>query len=469
MNEPKHDSPTLYLLDGHALIYRAFFAMISRPLTTSKGENTSAPFGLSRFLARILDEYRPDYVGVVLDAGDSYRTELYEDYKATREKMPDELAASMDRCREGVEAFHVPVIEVEGWEADDVIGTLASQASDEGLHTVIVSGDKDFYQLIDEDVHLLNPGRRGPGAVEEAEVTPENASVRLGVPPGLVVDYLALIGDSSDNVPGVRGIGPKTAPGLLERYGSLERLLENAGEVERAGVRKALLEHSDLAKLSKQLVTIRTDVPVELDLDALRRGPPDRARLRELFLELEFHTMAREYAPDEPGPTESAPGRSSDERSYETVVDPEHLTKVLEELRKAGMIAVDTETTSIDPMRAKLVGISLSAEPGKAWYLPFAHVPPASVPDVDGNPSFAFDTVEVPNLPPVTSEPMSDLRALLADPDVGKIGHNIKYDMIVLERAGAPPGASTSTRLSHPTFSILENAPTASMCSASNG
>ena len=139
MNESRPDTPTLFLLDGHALIYRAFFAMISRPLTTSKGENTSAPFGLSRFLVRILDEYRPDYVGVVLDAGDSYRTELYEDYKATREKMPDELAASMDRCREVVEAFHVPVIEVEGWEADDVIGTLASQASHEGLRTVIVS------------------------------------------------------------------------------------------------------------------------------------------------------------------------------------------------------------------------------------------------------------------------------------------------------------------------------------------
>jgi DNA polymerase-1 len=440
VNESRPDTPTLFLLDGHALIYRAFFAMISRPLTTSKGENTSAPFGLSRFLVRILDEYRPDYVGVVLDAGDSYRTELYDDYKATREKMPDELAASMDRCREVVEAFHVPVIEVEGWEADDVIGTLASQASHEGLRTVIVSGDKDFYQLIADDVHLLNPGRRGPGAVEEAEVTPENASVRLGVPPGLVVDYLALIGDSSDNVPGVRGIGPKTAPGLLERFGSLERLLENAEQVERAGVRKALLEHSELAKLSKELVTIRTDVPVELDLDALRRGPPDRARLRELFLELEFHTMAREYAPDEPDSTGDAPGRSSEERTYETVIDPGHLATVLEELRKAGTIAVDTETTSIDPMRAKLVGISLSAEPGKAWYLPFAHVPPASVPDAEGNPSFAFDTAEVPNLPPVTSEAMADLRALLADPDVGKIGHNIKYDMIVLERAGAPLG-----------------------------
>ncbi len=440
MNEPKQDLPTLYLLDGHALIYRAFFAMISRPLTTSKGENTSAPFGLSRFLVRILDEHKPDYVGVVLDAGDSYRTELYEEYKATREKMPDELAASMDRCREVVEAFQVPVIEIEGWEADDVIGTLARQASDEGLHTVIVSGDKDFYQLIDENVHLLNPGRRGAGAVEEAEVTPANASERLGVPPHLVVDYLALIGDSSDNVPGVRGIGPKTAPGLLERFGSLEQLLVGADRVESNRVRNALHEYADMARLSRDLVTIRTDVPVELDLDALRRGPPDRARLRELFLELEFHSMAREYAPDEPEPTDAAPGRSASERRYETITDLDRLAAVMAELRNAVTFAVDTETTSIDPMRARLVGISLSADPGKAWYLPFAHVPPASVPDSEGNPSFAFDSVDIPNLPPVTSEAMSGLRELLADPDLAKVGHNIKYDMIVLERAGAPLG-----------------------------
>ena len=207
-----HHTPTLYLLDGHALIYRAFFAMISRPLTTSSGENTSAPFGLARFLIRLMEDHEPDYVGVVLDAGDSYRTEVYPEYKATREKMPDEMAASLPRVREIVEAFRVPVIEIPDWEADDVIGTLARQAAQQGVRTVIVSGDKDFYQLIDDMTHLLNPGRGGPAGVDEERVTPENAAERLGVEPRHVTDYLALIGDSSDNVPGVRGIGKKTAP-----------------------------------------------------------------------------------------------------------------------------------------------------------------------------------------------------------------------------------------------------------------
>jgi len=440
LNAREHDRPTLFLLDGHALIYRAFFAMISRPLTTSRGENTSAPFGLSRFLIRILEEYRPDYIGVVLDAGDSYRTELFEEYKATREKMPDELAASMDRCREVVEAFRVPVIEIPPWEADDVIGTLARQASAAGLDTVIVSGDKDFYQLIDHDVHLLNPGRSGPGAVEEAEITPENAAERLGVPPRLVVDYLALIGDSSDNVPGVRGIGPKTAPGLLEEHGSLEALLEAAETIDSTRVRNALLAHADTARLSKQLVTIRTDAPIHLDLAALRRDPPDRARLRELFLDLEFHGLAREYAPDEPAPDEDAPGTGADSRQYETVTDSARLAEVLAELRGAEMVAIDTETSSLDPLRADLVGISFASRPGRAWYLPFAHVPPASVPDAEGNPSFAFHTTAVPNLPSIRSDEMADLRALIADPTISKVGHNIKYDMHVLERAGAPIG-----------------------------
>ncbi|MDT8435623.1 MAG: DNA polymerase I [Gemmatimonadota bacterium] len=434
--------PTLFLLDGHALVYRAFFAMISRPLTTSKGENTSAPFGLARFLVRILEERRPDYVGVVFDAGDSYRTELFEDYKATREKMPDELAASFPRCREVVEGFRVPVIEVEGWEADDVIGTLAARASEHGLRTVIVSGDKDFYQLIDDDVHLLNPGRGGAGAVEESEVGPENASERLGVPPAHVVDYLALIGDSSDNVPGVRGIGPKTAPDLLARYGSLEVLLEHAEEIDGTRVRNALLAHAEAARLSKRLVTIRKDAPVELDLEALKREEPDRARLRELFLALEFHTLAREFAPDAPAADERSevPGPAPGEDDYAAITDPADLPAVLAELRRAEMLAVDTETTSLDPLRARLVGISLAAAPGRAWYLPFGHRPPSAVPDAEGNPSFAFDVSEVPNLPPLGSEPLAGLRALLADPSVPKVGHNIKYDMIVLERAGAPLG-----------------------------
>jgi DNA polymerase-1 len=430
--------PTLYLLDGHALIYRAFYAMISRPLTTSRGENTSAPFGLARFLIRLLEEIRPDYVGVVLDAGDSFRTEVFPEYKATREKMPDELAASLPRVREIVEAFRVPVIEVEGWEADDVIGTLARQAAGRDIQSVIVSGDKDFYQLIDERTFLLNPGRGGPAAVEETFVTPENAAERLGVEPARVTDYLALLGDSSDNIPGVRGIGVKTAPGLIERFGDLEQILARAHEVDSARARKALREYADEARLSKELVTIQTDAPVELDLEALARKEPDRARLRGIFMELEFRTLARDWAPEtasaEPSDTQAAP---ADSARYELVTDEEHVAAVIAELRAAGTIAVDTETTGTNPMVAALVGVSLSGTEGKAFYFPFGHRPPASVPDADGNPTLALGAdLEVANLPPIASPAMTGLRELLADPAVRKVGHNIKYDMIVLERSG---------------------------------
>jgi DNA polymerase-1 len=447
-------TPTLYLLDGHALIYRAFFAMISRPLTTSSGENTSAPFGLARFLIRLVEDHDPDYVGVVLDAGDSYRTEVYPEYKATREKMPEEMSASLPRVRDIVEAFRVPLIEIPDWEADDVIGTLARQAAAQGVRTVIVSGDKDFYQLIDEMTHLLNPGRGGPAGVDEERVTPANASERLGVPPWHVTDYLALIGDSSDNIPGVRGIGKKTAPGLIEQFGDLEKILAHAEEIEGKRVRNALLEYPDMARLSKELVTIRLDVPVELDLEALARTEPDRERLREIFLDLEFHTLARDWAPEDTPPPVSAVSPVDDEDTasaaggddasgpdYQLVTDADQIPAIVDEMRAAGTIAVDTETTSIDPMRANLVGISLSAAEETAYYLAFGHVPSAVTTDPDGNPMLMLDTPEpVPNLPSITSPTMGPLRDLLADPSVRKIGHNIKYDMHVLARAGAPLG-----------------------------
>lgn len=445
-------TPTLYLLDGHALIYRAFFAMISRPLTTSSGENTSAPFGIARFLVRLIDDHRPDYVGFVLDAGDSYRTEVFPEYKATREKMPDEMAASLPRVREIVEGFRVPVIEVPDWEADDVIGTLARQAAERGVRTVIVSGDKDFYQLIDEMTHLLNPGRGGPAGVDEERVTPENASDRLGVVPAHVTDYLALIGDSSDNIPGVRGIGKKTAPALIERFGDLDSILAHAEEVEGKRARGALLEHSDEARLSKELVTIRTDAPIELDLEDLARTEPDRERLRRIFLALEFHGLARDWAPDttpDPGEatvttdgdTTPAATRASGEPVYELVTDPSRVEELVRELRAAPLIAVDTETTGTDPMRAELVGLSLSGAEGRASYLPFGHAPPSLRTDAEGNPVLALEEPEpVSNLPAITSTDMSSLRELLADDRVLKAGHNIKYDMIVLERAGAPLG-----------------------------
>jgi DNA polymerase-1 len=422
------DRPTLYLIDGYALIYRAFYAMISRPLTTSSGENTSAPYGLARFLLDLLEEHDPDYLGVVFDAGHSFREEVHPEYKATREKMPEELEASLPRCRSLVEAMRIPVVEAEDWEADDVIGTLAEQAEEEGLHTVVISGDKDFYQLVGEHTWLLNPGRGGSNPVEAEWVTPENAEERLGVPPEKVPDYLALIGDSSDNVPGVRGIGEKTAPKLLEEIPTVEEILERSDELSSTRARNALADHGGEAEMSKRLVTIRRDAPVELDPERFRREPPDWEALRDLFLELEFHSLLREVAPEGEGPAEE---------DYELVTDADRVREVVAEMREAGRIAVDTETTSLDPMRAELVGVSLCAEPGRAYYLPFGHVPPKVTEDEEGNPALALEQGEEPeNLPPFTGDETEGLRDLLADPEVEKIAHNAKYDRIVLERAG---------------------------------
>lgn len=425
------ERPTLFLIDGYALIYRAFFAMISRPLTTSSGENTSAPYGLARFLVRLLEEHEPEYVGMVFDAGDSFRTEVHPEYKATREKMPEELEASIPRCRALVEAFRVPVLEVAGWEADDVIGSLAAQASERGVRTVIVSGDKDFYQLIDENTFLLNPGRGGPAAVEEEWVTPENASDRLGVAPHQVTDYLALLGDSSDNVPGVPGIGKKTANALLAEFGSLDELIARVDEVGITRARKALRANAERARLSRELVTIRRDVPIELDLDRLARQPPDRDRLRQLFLALEFRSLVREFAP--------AVEAMTRESEYRLVTEAGELESLVEAARKAKRVALAVVGSSGDPMRAGLVGLGLAVSPGRAWYLPFGHVAPTVARDEAGDPVLSFEDPRIVSLPALgSSDAAAGLRELLADPAVEKIGHDLKFCLHVLERAGAP-------------------------------
>jgi DNA polymerase I len=413
----------LYLIDGYALIYRAFFALISRPLVTSRGENTSAAWGVTKFLLKVLEQHRPDYLGVVFDAGSSDRHIIYPDYKATREKMPTELEASLPRVREIVRAFNVPVLELEGYEADDVIGTLATQAADAGLEAVIVSGDKDFYQLVGPGICLLNPGRGGPAAVEEEWVDLSNAHQRLGVPPHHVIDYLGLIGDSSDNIPGVRGIGPKTAVQLIQQFGSIEEILNHASEIPNKRAREALEQCSEEAMLSKSLVTIRTDLPVPLDLQDLECGPPDRERLKELFLELEFHSLVRDYGAPEPKRVEE---RTVD---YRTLLEPDEVAELVRRIREQGRFAVDTETTSLDPLRAELVGMAISLTPGQAYYLPFRHCRPGG--DLPDGP-------EVRNLPEILSTPVRPLVELLADPSVGKIGQNLKYDLLVLRRAGIP-------------------------------
>ncbi len=436
---------TLYLVDGYALIYRAFFAMIARPLTTRRGENTSAAWGVTNFLLRLLERRRPDYLAWIHDLGESFRHQTYPEYKATRQKLTEELQQEFDRSVERIEqileAFRVPLVGVEGYEADDVIGTLATAAR--GLQVVIVSGDKDFYQLIGPGIALLNPGRGGPAAVEEHWVDQTNASERLGVPPDRVVDYLALVGDTSDNVPGVKGVGEKTALELLKTFGDLDAILANAERIPGKRAREAVQQYAELARLSRELVTIRRDVPLPLDLDRLRVRPPDVPRLTELFTELEFRSLIPklsslevaatrtpaaevERAPAVTGPPSLATLKPA---LVEPMIidDPADLSAAVAEWRRAPLLALDTEATSLDPMRAELVGMSLAVGPGRSWYLPFAHVAP------DGE--LAGGTAPR-NLPPLSSEPLAPLRDLLSDSRVPKAGHNIKYDWLVLRRAG---------------------------------
>jgi DNA polymerase I len=422
--------PVLFLVDGYALIYRAFFAMIRSPLTTSRGENTSAVWGVANFLLRLLQKHRPPYVAWVHDAGSSFRHETFPEYKATREKLDAELQQAFDRSVERIEtllaAVGVRLVEVDGYEADDVIGTLAVQAADRGFDVVIVSGDKDFYQLLGEHITLLNPGRGGPAAVEEQHVTLANAADRLGVPPAQVVDFLALVGDSADNVPGVRGVGEKTAQKLLAEHGTLEAVLAHAADVPTKKVRDALLADADRARLSKVLVTIHRDVPVALDPPAFAARAPDWARLLELFTELEFRSLVQQVAARlEEAPTVDVPV-DVPAAAYVVADTLEAVADAVRRARDARVVAIDCETTSIEPMRADLVGLSLAVGPGVAWYLPFAHHPSGDM----------LETAGVRNLPPIGDPALTPLRDLLADATVEKVGHNIKFDWMVLQRAG---------------------------------
>src|SRR5881409_1330577 len=435
----------VFLVDGYALIYRAFFAMIARPLTTKSGENTSAVWGITNFLLRLYENYHPEYIGWVHDRGVSFRQQEYPEYKATREKLGEEMQQDFDRSLERVcqilDAFHIPVIAINGYEADDVVATLAQRAvTAGGLQAVIVSGDKDFYQLIGPGIALLNPGRGGPAAVEEQWVDQSNASARLGVPPERVIDYLALVGDSSDNIPGVKGVGEKTALELLKTLGDLDAILAGADRIPGKRARAAVQQHAELARLSRDLVTIRRDVPLPLDLEALRLRPPEVPRLTELFTELEFRSLIPKLGSLEgvgaggPAPTGqrlaavTAPPAPTALIVEPTIVDdPVALPAMVAACRAAALLALDTATSSLDPMRAELVGLSLAAAPGRSWYLPFAHVAPDG--ELAGGP-------QPRNLPALASDALAPLRALLADASVPKAGHNIKYDWLVLRRAG---------------------------------
>ncbi len=434
------ETPRLFLIDGHALIYRSFFAMISRPLRTSRGENTSAAWGVVNFLLRLQSKYRPEYLIWVLDKGDSFRSAMYPEYKSTRQKLDAELQQDFDlaleQTREILEAFGVPVVAIDGYEADDVIGTLASREADRGVQVVIVSGDKDFYQLIGPRIALLNPGRGGPAGVEEHWVDESNASERLGVEPSKVIDYLALVGDASDNVPGVHGVGEKTAVLLLAEFGDLDTILAKAGEVKAKRAREALLSEADQARLSRQLVTIRKDVPVGIELREAVRQEPDPLALRTVLTRLEFHSLVTRLglvAHHEPAEGLAAQAgadvmpAAAPAAEVKVVDDPLALADMLTDLRTAPLLALDVRTSAGEPHDAKLVGLGLAASLSRAWYLPFGHRP------ADGE---LAAPVDVQNLPALSDSACVDLVALLQDPQVAKGGHDIKRGWQVLRNHG---------------------------------
>ncbi|MFZ5858521.1 MAG: DNA polymerase I [Chloroflexota bacterium] len=429
--------PTLYLIDGHALAYRMYFALTaggagSQRWQTSKGEPTAGTYGFARELVRILELEKPEYLAVAFDTGKTFRDKLYPEYKATREKMPDDLRTQIERIRQIVDAFNIPRLEMEGYEADDVLGTIARQVAAQGLGVKIITGDRDLLQLVGDRTAVYIAGD------DKTYITPEDVQAsKFGVRPEQVVDYKAIVGDTSDNIPGVPGVGEKTALGLLNKFKTLDEIYAHLDEVENRW-RGKLEAGKDSAYLSRDLATIRTDLSIKLDLERARAHDFDAAAVTSLLGELEFKTLVNKVAAlkgasaDAPAPS-PARGKAGQMSMFEApaafVVTPqiesnievrvvdtsEKLAALVKELNKAKVIAFDTETTSTEEMQAELVGISLAIKDGEGIYIPVGH---------------RIGT----NLP--LEEVIEALRPPMTNPKIGKVAHHAKYDFIVLARHG---------------------------------
>jgi len=393
----------LFLIDGTALAYRSYFAFIRNPLINSKGENTSAVFGFTNSILKIIKDENPDYIGVVFDTGKpTFRHEMYPEYKATREKMPDEMRPQLGRIKEVIEAFNIPVLEMEGFEADDVMGTLAEKVSGQSIDVFLVTGDKDFMQLVKPGIFVYNVKAGG----KDAEILDnEKVTEKLGITPGQVIDLFGLMGDKSDNVPGIPGIGEKTALKLLSEFESLENILNNLESIKKESLRNKIKEFQDLAALSKKLVTIKRDVPVELNLKALEKEDYDRDALFQLFKELEFTSLLDKIAEK----------NTNDGKHYHLITTLSDLEELTENLKRTDF-AFDLETTSSDPMRAEIVGFSFSFREGEAYYIP--------VKAPENSQTLNIDKV------------LLYLKPVMEKEKFKKTGQNAKYDIIILKRNG---------------------------------
>jgi len=423
--------PTLYLIDGHALAYRMYFALTagggSQRWQTSTGEPTAGTYGFARELLRIFEQEKPDYLAVAFDTGKTFRDDIYPEYKATRAKMPDDLRPQLERIRQVVDAFNIPRLEMEGFEADDVLGSVAYWATKQGLGVKIITGDRDLLQLVNQRIIVYLAGD------DQNYITPEDVLGKLHVRPDQVVDYKALVGDKSDNIPGVAGVGEKTTEALLAKYGTLDAIYTHLDEIEPRW-RTKLEAGKESAYMSYQLAAIRTDLPITLDLQQARTEVFESAKVEVIFRELEFHSLVEklrkitgESVPagtqqlslfsEEPAlVTAPIPGNAAKTDLKVTVVDSTAgLTALAGVLSNASIISFDTETTSTDEMTASLVGISLAVVAGEGYYIPVGH---------KAGTQLSIEQV------------LSTLRNPLTDAHIPKIGHHLKYDFIMLVRYG---------------------------------
>lgn len=437
------DVQRLFLLDGMALAYRSYFAFIQRPLINSKGENTSAIFGFVTFLNRILTQELPDYIAVVFDTGKpTFRHEAYKEYKATRQKMPEDMISQIPMLKEVVRAYNIPAVELDGYEADDIIGTLALQAEKENTLTFLVTPDKDFMQLVNKKTKIYKPGKHGTD-IEIIDI--KGVKEKFGVPPQFVIDVLGLTGDSSDNVPGVPGIGEKTAIPLVQKYGSVESIYEHLTDISQKGLRTKLELNKELAFLSKRLVTIDTNVPLDINFHQLRAQKQDTVKLTELFRQLEFRSFLARLrtssdkesgssteSSEEFGSSESLASIQTTEHRYTLVTDETHLKELCHLLSHSQEFVFDTETTSTDALQAELVGISFSIKPHEAFYA--AVLPASDKPSKNLFSNSEQNEKDIQGFPPDVV--CKYLKPILENPGIRKIGHNIKYDMLVLSNYG---------------------------------
>jgi DNA polymerase-1 len=414
----------LMLIDGHALAYRAFFALPVDGFSTSKGELTNAVYGFSMMLLQALQAEKPDYIAVTFDApAATFRHEEFEEYKAHRPPMQEEMRSQMDRIRQVVQSLNMPAFELPGYEADDLIGSLAKQAADQKVETVIVTGDNDTLQLVSPLVKVMTPGGYSQRFSEAKLYDEEAVREKYGIDPAFVADYKGLVGDKSDNIPGVSGVGDKTARKLIQQYGTIEQIYEHLDEIESTRARKALTGQEEQALLSKHLATIVTEVPIALDLELCRTSDYDREKVTDLFRELEFRSLMQRLPASDRGRAatqmtffgeEARPGEVSVAVSTE-----EQLDSLVAELSQAPRFALDVETTSTDAMKADLVGLSFAAEPGRGFYVPVGHL-------LTRGKAGQLDVELV----------AERLGPVLEDTKVSKVAHNGKYDLTVLERHG---------------------------------